>query len=80
MAHVCVSTTAREAHQRGLEVLIAGDAVGDRDIPGYSGQEVTKVGGSASLHGLNEAKSRLQAALSELSDFFATVVQSKDIK
>lgn len=43
MAHVCVSTTARQAAQRGYDVLIAGDAVGDRDIPGATGAEVTKV-------------------------------------
>jgi nicotinamidase-related amidase len=43
MAHVCVSTTAREAYQRGLEVLVVADAVGDRDIPGVSGVEVTRV-------------------------------------
>lgn len=49
MAHVCVSTTAREAHQRGYEVLIVEDAVGDRDIPGASGEDVTK-------HALNELK------------------------
>ncbi|KAK0658144.1 putative isochorismatase family protein [Lasiodiplodia hormozganensis] len=42
MAHVCVSTTAREADQRGLQVVVVEDAVGDRDIPGGSGQEVTK--------------------------------------
>ncbi|EKG12414.1 Isochorismatase-like protein [Macrophomina phaseolina MS6] len=42
MAHVCVSTTAREADQKGLEVVVVGDAVGDRDIPGGSGEEVTK--------------------------------------
>lgn len=45
MAHVCVSTTAREADQRGLQVVVVEDAVGDRDIPGGSGQEVTKVSG-----------------------------------
>lgn len=43
MAHVCVSTTAREAAQRGLEVVVVADAVGDRDIPGGKGAEVTKV-------------------------------------
>lgn len=43
MAHVCVSTTAREAHQKGYEVLVAEDAIGDRDIPGATGEEVRKV-------------------------------------
>ncbi|KAB5572453.1 isochorismatase [Coniochaeta sp. 2T2.1] len=43
MAHVCVSTTARQAAQRGLEVLVAADAVGDRDIPGVDGKELTRV-------------------------------------
>ncbi|KAJ7622645.1 Isochorismatase-like protein [Mycena polygramma] len=42
MAHVCVSTTAREGHQRGYEVLLVEDAIGDRDIPGASAAEVTK--------------------------------------
>lgn len=46
MAHVCISTTARQAAQRGYDVLIAGDAVGDRDIPGATGAEVTKVRGA----------------------------------
>ncbi|GMK55923.1 hypothetical protein CspeluHIS016_0209790 [Cutaneotrichosporon spelunceum] len=41
MAHVCVSTTAREASQHGYEVLIARDAIGDRDIPGATGEQVT---------------------------------------
>ncbi|KAF2396376.1 Isochorismatase hydrolase [Trichodelitschia bisporula] len=43
MAHVCVSTTAREAYQLGFDVVIAGDAIGDRDIPGASGDEVTRI-------------------------------------
>jgi len=43
MAHVCVSSTAREASQRGYEVVLAEDAIGDRDIPGASGEEVTKM-------------------------------------
>ncbi|OIW30038.1 isochorismatase [Coniochaeta ligniaria NRRL 30616] len=43
MAHVCVSTTARQAAQRGYEVLVCADAVGDRDIPGVDGRELTKV-------------------------------------
>ena len=49
MAHICVSTTAREAHQRGCEVLIVEDAIGDRNIPGASGEEVTKVSFSADV-------------------------------
>ena len=31
MAHVCVSTTARQAAERGYEVAIVRDGVGDRD-------------------------------------------------
>lgn len=42
-AHVCVSTTARQAHELGYEVVIAEDGVGDRDLPGKPGAEVTKV-------------------------------------
>ncbi|KAL1999111.1 hypothetical protein VTN02DRAFT_5019 [Thermoascus thermophilus] len=62
MAHVCVSTTARQAHERGYEVIVVEDAVGDRALPGLDGAEVTK------------------CALLELADFFATVVQSKEIQ
>ena len=43
MAHVCVSTTARQAEQRGYEVLLAEDGIGDRDIPSATGEEVTKM-------------------------------------
>ncbi|KAH7066729.1 Isochorismatase-like protein [Paraphoma chrysanthemicola] len=43
MAHVCVSTTAREAYQKGYEVVLVEDAIGDRDIPGVDGAEVTRV-------------------------------------
>src|SRR3954447_14708100 len=43
MAHVCVSTTARQAEQRGYEVLLAEDGIGDRDIPGATGEKVTKM-------------------------------------
>jgi len=42
MAHVCVSTTARQAAELGYDVILAEDAIGDRDIPGMSGAEVTK--------------------------------------
>jgi nicotinamidase-related amidase len=40
---VCVSTTARQADEKGFDVIIAEDAVGDRDIPGISGEQLTKV-------------------------------------
>lgn len=43
MAHVCVSTTARQAAERGYDVLVVADGIGDRDIPGVSGAEVTRV-------------------------------------
>jgi len=43
MAHVCVSTTAREAHQLGYEVVLPENAIGDRDIPGAKGDDVTKM-------------------------------------
>jgi nicotinamidase-related amidase len=43
MAHVCVSTTARQGHELGYDVLVCGDAVGDRDIPGATGEEVTQM-------------------------------------
>lgn len=43
MAHVCVSTTARQGHELGYDVLVCGDAVGDRDIPGAKGEEVTRM-------------------------------------
>ncbi|OAL56376.1 Isochorismatase hydrolase [Pyrenochaeta sp. DS3sAY3a] len=43
MAHVCVSTTAREAFQKGYEVILVEDGIGDRDIPEFKGDEVTRV-------------------------------------
>ncbi|KAF2729474.1 Isochorismatase hydrolase [Polyplosphaeria fusca] len=43
MAHVCVSTTAREADQKGYDVLLVEDGIGDRDIPGATGDEVTSM-------------------------------------
>jgi len=42
MAHVCVSTTARQGAELGYDVVLAADAIGDRDIPGLSGEEVTE--------------------------------------
>ncbi|KAL2434989.1 Epoxide hydrolase penJ [Exophiala dermatitidis] len=41
MAHVCVSTTARAGADLGYNVVLAADAIGDRDIPGFTGSEVT---------------------------------------
>ncbi|KAJ7155108.1 Isochorismatase-like protein [Mycena filopes] len=43
MAHVCVSTTAREGHQLGYGVVVVEDGVGDRNIPGANGEDVTKM-------------------------------------
>jgi len=43
MAHVCVSTTARQAAEKGYDVLIAEEAVGDRDIPGATAADLVKM-------------------------------------
>lgn len=43
MAHVCVSTTARQAAERGLDVVVVKGAVGDRDIPGVDAETLVKV-------------------------------------
>ena len=43
MAHVCVSTTARQAAERGYDVLVAEDAVGDRNIPGVQAEDLVRV-------------------------------------
>lgn len=51
MAHVCVSTTARDAARLGYDVVLAEDAIGDRDIPGATGAEVTKM----TMHELGDA-------------------------
>ena len=40
---MCVSTTARDAARLGYDVIIAEDAVGDRDIPGVKGADLTKI-------------------------------------
>lgn len=42
MAHVCVSTTARQAAEKGYEVLLVEDAIGDRDIPGAKAEDLVK--------------------------------------
>ncbi|KAI8306061.1 putative isochorismatase family protein YddQ [Colletotrichum sp. SAR11_240] len=43
MAHVCISTTARQASEKGWDVIVVEDAVGDRNIPGTGAEELTKV-------------------------------------
>ncbi|KAM0346270.1 hypothetical protein ACHAPU_005697 [Fusarium lateritium] len=43
MAHVCISTTARQGDERGWDVLVAEDAVGDRNIPGVDARELKMV-------------------------------------
>lgn len=43
MAHVCVSTTARQAAEKGYDVVVAEEAVGDRDIPGVKAEELVRV-------------------------------------
>lgn len=43
MAHVCVSTTARHGAELGYDVILAEDAIGDRDIPGAKADEVVKM-------------------------------------
>jgi nicotinamidase-related amidase len=86
MAHVCVSTTAREAHQRGYEVLVVEDAIGDRDIPEATGDQLTKVSHyqlsnlPMELMGLTFSVGVIQTVLAELGDFFATIVKSSDIQ
>lgn len=43
MAHVCVSTTARAGADMGYDVILAEDAIGDRDVPGSTADEVKRV-------------------------------------
>ncbi|RYP59105.1 hypothetical protein DL769_008679 [Monosporascus sp. CRB-8-3] len=43
MAHICVSTTARQAAEKGWDVIIAKDAVGDRHIPSVDASELVRV-------------------------------------
>ncbi|KAH8660970.1 isochorismatase hydrolase-like protein [Tricladium varicosporioides] len=42
MAHVCVSTTARQAAEKGYDIVIAEGAVGDRDIPGVKAEDLVR--------------------------------------
>ncbi|KAF7595583.1 hypothetical protein BBP40_005618 [Aspergillus hancockii] len=43
MAHVCISTTARAGSELGYDVIIVGDAVGDRNIPGVDADQLVSV-------------------------------------
>lgn len=42
MAHVCVSTSARQAAEKGYDVILPREAIGDRDIPAASAGELVK--------------------------------------
>ncbi|CAF9912590.1 MAG: hypothetical protein HETSPECPRED_000981 [Heterodermia speciosa] len=41
-AHVCVSGTSRAGAELGYDVSVVGDAVGDRDIPGASAEQLVE--------------------------------------
>jgi nicotinamidase-related amidase len=43
MAHICVSTTTRQAAEKGYDVILAKEAIGDRDIPGTDGAKLVEV-------------------------------------
>jgi nicotinamidase-related amidase len=43
MAHVCVSTTARQAAEKGYDVILAEGAIGDRNVPGATAEELVKI-------------------------------------
>ena len=58
MAHVCVSTTARAAGELGYDVLIAKDAVGDRNIPGADAATLVSV----ALNELDDASGTVVSA------------------
>lgn len=42
-AHLCVSTTARQAAEKGIDVVLVREAIGDRDIPGTRAAELVEV-------------------------------------
>ncbi len=87
MAHVCVSTTTRQAAERGLEVVVCGDAVSDRDIPvgsGVDGQgrkvQASGIGGAAGpVKAVISGEDLTATVLAELEDGFATVLPSSAI-
>jgi nicotinamidase-related amidase len=43
MAHVCISGTVRVAFEKGYDVLVPRDCVGDRDIPGCDAEKLVEV-------------------------------------
>jgi len=43
MAHVCVSTTARQAAEKEYDVVLAEGAIGDRNIPGGKAEDVVAI-------------------------------------
>jgi nicotinamidase-related amidase len=65
MTHMCVSSTVRAALDLGYRATVVAGAAATRDLPAPDGGVVD----AASLH---------RAALTELSDRFATVVPSAD--
>lgn len=67
MTHVCISTTARAARQKGFAVTILADATATRDLPDALGGDTIP---AATLH---------RAELTILADCFAKVVATKDV-
>ncbi len=49
MAHVCVSSTAREGDDLGYEMSVVKDAIGDRDVPGASASQLVEVSDSTPI-------------------------------
>ncbi|KAA8915052.1 isochorismatase hydrolase [Sphaerosporella brunnea] len=43
MAHVCISGTVRVAFEKGYDVIVPSDCVGDRHIPGADAETLVKV-------------------------------------
>lgn len=67
MTHVCISTTARVADEKGYGVNVVSDATTTRDLPdALSGQTVL----AADLH---------QHELTMLADTFAKIVTTRDV-
>ncbi|WVQ73439.1 hypothetical protein IAR50_003011 [Cryptococcus sp. DSM 104548] len=62
MAHICVSTTTRQASERGYKIVLPREAIGDRDIPGIKADTLVDVvlkelaDGFATVVGVEEIK------------------------